>query len=869
MTSNRPLFYVLLIAAFTVLIIAVALVGYNLLSLAFGQPPTPTPAATAAPGATLTATATVPVDVASPTPPATVTPTASPLPGTPSVPEVTVVADLLNVRSGPGLTFDVLATVPAGMVFRAEGRTEDGLWLLVCCVGEQWGWVANTAETVSINFNLLILPVVTIPLPVATNTPLPTWTPVSLPTATPVPPPPTWTPIPTWTPWWPTATPVPPSPTATPAPGGAWLGAYFNNSDLLGTPAMVRNDPAVWFNWGFGSPAPGINNDFFSVRWTSNQWFDEGDYLFEARVDDGVRVWVDNVQVINAWQDGGVRTVSGTRTLAAGWHAVRVEYFERTGEALIELAWQRQQYFPEWKGEYYSNPNLAGTPILVRNDIAIAFDWGLGSPAPGIPADNFSVRWTRNFYFLESATYRFIVRVDDGARVLVDNAVVMDGWTDGPARDYVVERWYDAGWHKIEVQYYERFGKALIFFNWAPVQPTVSPVTATPTATASRTPTPQPTWTSTPPATPTSTATRPATTTPTATPTATGGGSEPTATPTATATMTWTPTATSTASATPTSSVTGTSTPTATPSATATPTSEVTATPTPTDPGSEPSATPSPTPTEDLTATPTHTATATATPTDEVTATPTPTATATATRIATPTEEATETPTRTATATSTSQPTATRTRTATATPTDESTETPTATSTRTPTATSEPIDTVTPTRTSTATASATSTATGTPTPTATSIFTTRPTRTPTPPSKPTPPSIQPGIVVSPTTGYIGTTAIVTGTNWTPRDRITLTIVAAGADSAEQPPVLARVRSDRFGRFSVDITIPLNRVLLSQRLVWIVATNSTGRMTAAAPFAIRQPDGDVPIPLETPLPDSENLPGDSQQDSSGG
>ncbi|MCB0001631.1 MAG: SH3 domain-containing protein [Anaerolineae bacterium] len=486
MTTNRPLFYVLLIAAFTVLIIAVALVGYNLLSLAFGQPPTPTPIATAAPGATLTATASITAVPSTTALPATVTPTASPLPGTPDVPAVTVVADLLNVRSGPGLTFDIIATVPAGTAFRAEGRTEDGLWLLICCVGEQWGWVANTAETVSINFNLLNLPVVTFPAPIATNTPLPIWTPVP-------PPLPTWTPIPTWTPW-PTPTPVPPpQPTATPVPGGAWLGEYYNNSDLLGAPVMVRYDAAIRFNWGFGSPAPNINPDFFSVRWTTNQWFDAGDYLFTARVDDGVRVFVDNVQIINAWQDGGVRNVSGTRTLAAGWHAVRVEYYERTGEALIDFSWQRQQYFPEWKGEYYSNPDLAGAPTVVRNDLVIAFDWGLGSPAPGIPVDNFSVRWTRNFYFLESATYRFVVRVDDGARVLVDDVVVMNGWTDGPARDYVVERWYNAGWHKIEVQYYERVGTALIFFNWASVPPTIMPVTATPTATAVRTATPVPT----------------------------------------------------------------------------------------------------------------------------------------------------------------------------------------------------------------------------------------------------------------------------------------------------------------------------------------------------------------------------------------
>ena len=202
----------------------------------------------------------------------------------------------------------IMTTVSQGTEFRAEGRAEDGLWLLVCCVGDQWGWVANDDSLVTINFNLLALPVVTFPTPVATATPLPTLPPPTPPT----PPPPLW---PTVTPWpWPTPTQLPPPapPTATPAPSGAWLGEYYNNSDLLGSPQMVRWDPAVRFNWGPGSPAPGISADYFSVRWTSNQYFDAGSYIFPTRVDDGVRVWVDNTLIINEWQDGGVRTVSGT-----------------------------------------------------------------------------------------------------------------------------------------------------------------------------------------------------------------------------------------------------------------------------------------------------------------------------------------------------------------------------------------------------------------------------------------------------------------------------------------------------------------------------------------------------------------------------
>ena len=48
-----------------------------------------------------------------------------------------------------------------------------------------------------------------------------------------------------------------------------------------------------------------------------------------------------------------------------------------------------------WKGEYWANPGLSGEPALVRNDGAIDFDWGHDAPTPELPADRFSVHWTR------------------------------------------------------------------------------------------------------------------------------------------------------------------------------------------------------------------------------------------------------------------------------------------------------------------------------------------------------------------------------------------------------------------------------------------------------------------------------------------
>ena len=62
---------------------------------------------------------------------------------------------------------------------------------------------------------------------------------------------------------------------------------------------------------------------------------------------------------------------------------------------------------------------------MVRNDDRLDFDWGNGSPDSLIPADRFSVRWTRSID-LEAGVYRFDLVVDDGVRFYVDGTLVLD-----------------------------------------------------------------------------------------------------------------------------------------------------------------------------------------------------------------------------------------------------------------------------------------------------------------------------------------------------------------------------------------------------------------------------------------------------------
>lgn len=287
--------------------------------------------------------------------------------------------------------------------------------------------------------------------------------------ATPVPP----APSPTSGPQQPPAgaTPIPPTdippaaPGATPVPDG-WFGEYFNNPTLNGSPLVTRVDPDINFDWGTGAPMQYMPSNRFSVRWTRRLPFEEGVYRFFARSDDGVRVWVDGRLVIDEWHTVQDRTYQADVALTTGLHDFRVEYFEEIQLANVSFWWDQQGAFANWRGEYFSNQFLSGDPVLVRDDRAVAFNWGLGSPAGNLPKDNFSVRWTRAIEFRSAGTYTFNAIVDDGIRLFVNNVLVIDEWRDGNQRQVSGSVALPAGTHFVRVEYYENVLDAAVWLWW-------------------------------------------------------------------------------------------------------------------------------------------------------------------------------------------------------------------------------------------------------------------------------------------------------------------------------------------------------------------------------------------------------------------
>ena len=267
--------------------------------------------------------------------------------------------------------------------------------------------------------------------------------------------------------------------------------SYFPAIDFSGTPVTAIS-ATVNYDWGNGSPAAGIPVDFFSVRWTGQvkPLFTET-YTFYTTSDDGIRLWVNNVAVIDNWSDHGPIENSGTIALTAGVkYDIRLEYYEKGGGAVATLSWaspsQAKQIIPQsqlysnstggnpgigngtgLKAEYYNTIDLTGTAII-KTDATVDFQWNNDAPFSGINADYFSVRWTGSVQPAYSEAYTFYTSSDDGIRLWVNGVQVIDNWTDhGTVEDNGTILLQAGVKYDIRLEYYEKTGGAVARLYWS------------------------------------------------------------------------------------------------------------------------------------------------------------------------------------------------------------------------------------------------------------------------------------------------------------------------------------------------------------------------------------------------------------------
>lgn len=221
-------------------------------------------------------------------------------------------------------------------------------------------------------------------------------------------------------------------------------------------------------------------NDNYAIRYRGYVSVPtDGIYTFYTNSDDGTKLFVGSTEVVNNDGPHPVQERSGSIGLKAGIHALTVGYLQKDGGWALGVSYAgpglSKQAIPTTaffrvsaghpaggtgtglRAEYYNNQSLTAPVVLSRIDATVDFDWGATSPAPGISADNFSVRWTGQVQAPISGNYSFATLSDDGVRLWVNGTLLINNWTGhapttdtGPLMALVAGQRYD-----IRMEYFE------------------------------------------------------------------------------------------------------------------------------------------------------------------------------------------------------------------------------------------------------------------------------------------------------------------------------------------------------------------------------------------------------------------------------
>lgn len=129
--------------------------------------------------------------------------------------------------------------------------------------------------------------------------------------------------------------------------GTDWIGQFYNSADLSGPVIGTGLYPTgLNFNWGNAGPTdglgvaiPGVSADNFSGRFTTTASIAAGLYEFVITADDGARLFIDGVNVLDFFGSTSLNTQSAILQIGGGVYTLIVEYRDVSGPAVLQVNW--------------------------------------------------------------------------------------------------------------------------------------------------------------------------------------------------------------------------------------------------------------------------------------------------------------------------------------------------------------------------------------------------------------------------------------------------------------------------------------------------------------------------------------------------
>ncbi|MEZ0610783.1 OmpA family protein [Fibrella sp. WM1] len=117
--------------------------------------------------------------------------------------------------------------------------------------------------------------------------------------------------------------------------GTYYMGQNFDRK------VFTRVDPAINFKWWHKPPGPGLEAEYYSIRWVGRLFVPvTGRYRFSVEVDDGIRLWVGGRRIIDSWGLHNNDRFEGSVDLVANhYYDLRIDYFNAILEGEIKLYW--------------------------------------------------------------------------------------------------------------------------------------------------------------------------------------------------------------------------------------------------------------------------------------------------------------------------------------------------------------------------------------------------------------------------------------------------------------------------------------------------------------------------------------------------